>query len=277
MDVYTIIPGTLPAPCPNNIKIPSTSSGVSGHAVNLYLDENVPLVYYNKNVNAYGIINPNVTDPWTTVTKNNIFFSDRVNNLFMNLAINNTINNFAYTFSMQIPVSIYFTATVNPDIPDGNIYLPNNFISINGINIFTFFNGNQINYQTQPVITLDNPETLSFDISFNKGYVHNISYDSNGVAINNSYMNNTITVQYYLGMLNVSNFYLLTAPSYIYDIDFNFSMSQNLNALFSSIFDVPTIGVYCNVDNNYSLRIAKNVILLNNSTYPLNKFQFYGS
>jgi hypothetical protein len=277
MDVYTIVPGTLPPPCPTTIIRPSNYSGVPGPAINLYLDENVPLVYYNKNVDAYGLINPTTTDPWNTVTKNNIFYSDRINNLLMNLVINNKIDNYAYTFSIKTPISIYFTATLNNDIPDGRIYLPNNTISIDATNLFTFYNGTQITYQTQPILTLDHPEPISFDISFNKGYVNNVYYDSKGILINNSYYNNTITIQYYLGMLNISNLYLLTAPSYIYDLDLNFSMSLNLNSLFDSNFDTPTIGVYCNVDDNYSKRIAKNVILYNNSTYPLNQFQFSGS
>ena len=50
MEVYTIIPGTLPSPCPTNIIRPSNYSDVPGPAINLYLAENVPLVYYNKNV-----------------------------------------------------------------------------------------------------------------------------------------------------------------------------------------------------------------------------------
>lgn len=277
MEVYTIVPGTLPAPCPTTIFRPSNYSGVPGPAINLYLDENVPLIYYNKNVDAYGLINPTTIEPWNIVTKKNIFYSDRINNLLMNLIINNKIDNYAYTFSIKTPVSIYFKATVKYDVPDGPIFLPNNSIAIDTINLFTFYNGKQIIYQTQPVLTIDHPETISFDISFDKGYVEDITYDENGIAINNSYLNNTITIQYYLGMLNISNLYLLTAPSYIYDMDLNFSMSQNLNALFSSNFDTPTIGVYCNVDNNYSKRIEKNVILYNNSTYQLDQFQFSSS
>jgi hypothetical protein len=276
MDVYSIVPGTLPPSCPTKFNTPSTSSGVPGRTINLYLDEDVPLVYYNKNVNAYGINNTTTTDPWTTVTKNNFFFSDRINNLFINLVINNSINNFSHTFSMKIPISIYFKATVKYDIPDGLISLSNNTIAIDTINLFTFYNGKQIIYQTQPILTLDNPETLSFDVSLDKKYVQNITYDSKGVAINNSYYNNTITIQYYLGMLNISNLYLLTAPSYIYDINLNFARSQELNALFSSYFDTPTFGVYCNVDSNYSKKIANNVDLSNNSIYELGKFQFSG-
>ena len=178
---------------------------------------------------------------------------------------------------MKIPISIYFKATVKYDIPNGVIFLPNNTIEIDTINLFTFYNGKQIIHQTPPSLTLDNPETISFDVSLDKKYVQNITYDNNGVAINNSYYNNTITIQYYLGMLNISNLYLLTAPSYIYDINLNFAMSQDLNALFSSYFDTPTFGVYCNVDSNYSKKIADNVHLSNNSTYKLGEFQFSGN
>jgi hypothetical protein len=277
MDVYTIIPGNLPAPCPTNIIRPSIYSGVPGPSVNLFLDENVPLVYYNKNVNAYGIINTKTTSLWNAITKNNIFFSDSINKLFMNLAINNTIDKFAYSFSMKIPVSIYFTAKVVSGISPRRLYLQDNQISIENINIFTFFDGKQINYQTQPVWTLDHPETIDFNISMDIVDNSVPIYDNNGIVINNSLMNNTITIQYYLGMLNVSNLYLLTAPSYIYDIELNFRMHVTLNSLFSSYFDSPTFGVYCNVNSNYSERIAENVILQNNSTYQLDQFQFTGA
>jgi hypothetical protein len=260
MDVYTIIPGKLPAPCPTLIYRPSYYSDVPGRNTNLYLDENVPLVYYNTNVAAYGIVNPSNNNPWTTVTKNNIFFSDSVSNLFMNLVINNSIKNYAYTFSIQTPISLYFTATLNSDVPDGPIYLPNNNLNISGINIFTYYNGTRIPYQTQPVFTPESNETLRFDISFNKGFV-----------------NNTITLRYYLGTLNISNLYLLTAASYVYDIELNFAMTTTLNAFFNSYFDTFTVGIYCNVDSTYSPNIIRNINLQNRSVYPLTKFQFYGS
>ena len=278
-DVYSIVPGKLPEPCPTNFNTPSTSSGVPGPAINLYLDDTVPLVYYNKNVNVNGIINTTTISPWNTITKNNIFFSDSINNLLMNLVINNTIDKFAYNFSMKIPITIYFTATVASSISPRNLRLSGNSIAIaiENINIFTFYNGNRINYQTQPVLTLDHPETLNFDISMNIVDNSIPIYDSSGIAINNSNTNNTITIQYYLGMLNISNLYLLTAPSYIYDIDLNFRMSENLNISFSSFFDRPKFGVYCNVNSNYSKRIAENVTLTNDSTYLLNQFQFSGS
>jgi len=278
MDVYNIVPGNLPDPCPTKFNVPSTSSGVPGPAINLYLDDKVPKVYYNKNVNVNGIINPKTTTLWNTITKNNIFFSDSINNLLMNLVINNTIDKFAYTFSMKVPISIYFTAAILPEKrrEPRNLHLSGNNIAIENINIFTFFNDKQIIYQTQPVFTLDNPETITFDISMNIVDDSVPIYDSNGIVINNSSLN-TITIQYYLGMLNISNLYLLTAPSYIYDIDLNFRMSENLNTSFSSFFDRPKFGVYCNVNSNYSRQLTENVILSNNSTYPLNQFEFSGS
>uniref|UniRef100_A0A6C0B3K2 Uncharacterized protein n=1 Tax=viral metagenome TaxID=1070528 RepID=A0A6C0B3K2_9ZZZZ len=276
IDVYNIIPGQRLRPCPDNFPIPTSSSDVPGPIINLYNDTNVPLIYYNKNVQAYGITNPNNTNPWTTATSNNIFFSDTISKLFMNLIINNAIDNYSYTFAFQIPISIYFTATVRDDVPDGLIYLPNNTINIDTINVFTYYNGQQITYQKQPIITLDNDETLSFDISLNKRFVSQTSYDEKGLLINTSYYNNTITGQYYLGMLNITNLYLLTSPSYIYDINLNFFMSTNMNALFTSYFDIITVGVYCNVDSSYYPNIAKNIILRNNSTYQLGAFGLSG-
>jgi hypothetical protein len=277
MDVYNIIPGQRLKPCPDNFPTPTSSCDVPGPIMNLYNDTNVPLVYYNKNFQSYGITNPNNKDPWTVSTTNNVFFSDTISSLFMNLIINNAINNYAYTFTIQIPISIYFTATVNTDVPNGPIYLPNNTINIDTINVFTYYNGQQITYQKQPIITLNNDETLSFDISFNKRFVSQTSYDQHGILINTSYYNNTITGRYYLGMLNITNLYLLTSPSYIYDINLNFFMSTNMNALFSSYFDTMTVGIYCNIDSTYYPNIIKNINLRNNSTYQLGTFGFSGT
>jgi len=279
-DVYTIIPGKLPSPCPTNFNTPSSSSNVPGPIINLYLDENVPLVYYNTNFQSYGITNPSNPTPWTTVSKNNIFYSDSINNLLTNLIINNTISQYALTYSIKVPISIYFTATTNVDVSNGPIYLPNNSIGITAINAFTYFNGKQITYLTQPVITLDHDETLQFDISFNKQYINTITYDSKGIAIQNPYYNNTITLQYFLGNLNITNLYLLTAASYIYDIDLNFVMSTTgLNAQFDSFFNITAIGVYCNVDaiGGFAKNIAKNIVLKNTGSYALSAFQISAS
>jgi len=277
IDVYNVIPGQRLTPCPDNLPTPTSSSGVPGRIMNLYNDDNVPLVYYNTNFQAYGITNPNNTEPWSVATKNNIFFDDTVSNLFMNLIINDAINNYAYTYTIKTPVSIYFSATVNSDVSNGLIYLPNNTISIEAVNVFTYYNGQQITYQKQPIITLDNDETLQFDISLNKRFVSQHSYDQHGILIDTSYYNNTITGRYFLGNLTVSNLYLLTSPSYIYDINLNFFMSTNMNGLFSSYFNTMQVGVYCNVDSAYYPNIAANIILNNNSTYQLQTFGFSGS
>jgi len=196
----------------------------------------------------------------------------------MNLIINNSIGNYGYTFQIKTPVSIYFTATVNPDVADGRIYLPNNSISIQGLNALTFYNGNPVTYQVQPQYSIDQEQAIKFDISFNKSFVSNITYDSHGVAINNSYYNNTITGSFYVGTLTVSNLYLLTRPSYIYDIDLNFVMNtQGMNSLFSSYFTTLTVGVKCNVDAANYINVAKNIIVANNGSYPLTTFQFTGA
>jgi len=277
MDVYNVTPGQNVTICPNNFPTPTSSSGVPGRIMNLYYDDKVPLVYYNTNFQSYGTTNPNNTEPWTVSTKNNIFFDDTISNLFLNLIINDAINNYAYTYTIQTPISIYFSATVNSDISNGHIYLPNNTISIEAVNVFTYYNGQQITYQKQPVVTLDNEETLQFDISLNKRFVSQQSYDQDGLLVDTSYYNNTMTGRYFLGNLNISSLYLLTSPSYIYDINLNFFMSTNMNALFSSYFTTMKVGVYCNVDSAYYPNIATNIISRNNSTYALTAFGLSGS
>jgi len=278
IDVYNIIPGKRAVPCPTKINVPTSSSNVPGPPMNLYNDTNVPLVYYNNTFQSYGIINSVNNEPWTVVPKKNLKFYASLNNLLANLVINNSIKNFATTFSIKVPVSIYFTATTRSDIPDGPIVLKNNTINIETTNVFTFYNGKQITYSRQPIVTFDNNETIQFDISFNKSFVSNITYNSKGQAINNSYYNNTFTGRYFLGNLNISNLYLLTAPSYIYDINLNFFMASSIlsNANYLSYFDTFAMGVYSNVDSTFYPNIATNIVLKNNSRYPLSTFQFSG-
>lgn len=277
LDVYNIIPGQRLTPCPDNFPTPTSSSGVPGPIINLRYDSNVPLVYYNTGFQSYGITNSVNKEPFTVSTKNDVFFKDTVSDLFMNLIVNNSIDKYAYTFSISTPVSIYFRATVKSTIADGQINIPNNFINIDTVNAFTYYNGQQITYQKQPIINIENNETLRFDVSLNKGFVSRTYYDKKGLLVNDSYYNNTINCRYFLGNVDITNLYLLTSPSYIYDINLNFFMFNNLNALFTSYFDNIEIGVYANVDSAYYENIANNIILYNNSTYQLKSFDFSAS
>jgi hypothetical protein len=247
---YIIVPGTLPPACNPNVPTPSTSSGVPGPAVNLYLDENVPLYNYASNTRNYAIINPNITDQWNTVTTTDISFNDSIVTTLFKLIINNPIKKTSYVYSIQTPISLFFHGTLLPTAQSSSVNLLNNVVKIQNISITVLYNNQQIVFDASknqvPVISpVSNYETIGFDISMTP-------YNSYG----------GIKGQIYLGMLNVSNINLQTQPGYIYDVKLTFTMASTLNAFYLSYFSDFTSGVLCNSrhiqTSNTNCRIKNN-------------------
>lgn len=256
---YTIIPGRVNV-CNDDMKPrPSSASGVPGPNVNLYLDSTVPLYNYATNNRNYAQINTALdTAMWRTSTNDNIVYYDSISNTILDALILNTVNEYAYNFSFQTPISAFFTGTVKENVSQQNLSIVNNFLKIKSILLITYFNNGTVTYQRVPLIT-DHAsyEIMHFDISMN--YTYN---------------NNYFSGQYYLGMLNVSNLYLLTQPGYIYNIKLIFSMDFVTQPTYTDFFDTLNSGVICNTTD--ISKKSNNITLYSNSTYPYNKFSFSG-
>jgi len=230
---YVIIPGQLPLPCDEGFSTPSVASDVPGSSVNLYLDKNVPLYNYSKNTGNYAIINQPAVSMWNTFTTDDIVFSDSINNKLFDLLIQNTIKDYAYNFAFQTPISIFYNGEIDNNVVTqyGNINLPNNSIRIQNISVVVYYNGEKVTLQKQPNISSN-----VFDASF--------QFD---ISMNYNSSNKSISGNKYLGLLTVSNLYLLTQPGYVYDIQLNFTILPSLNISYLSNFKPISTGVICNV------------------------------
>jgi hypothetical protein len=231
---HVIVPGTLPAACNENFPLPSSSSGVPGPIVNLYLDENVPLYNYASNTRNYAIINTQVTDQWNTFTAPDISFNDNIITTLFKLVINNPIAKTSYVYSIQTPISLYFEGTLLPSANSSSINLINNIVKLQNVSVTVLYNNQKIVFdankgQTPIFSPVTNYETIGFDVS---------------MTPYNSYQG--IKGQIYLGMLNISNINLQTQPGFIYDVKLTFTMASTLNAFYLSYFSDFTSGILCN-------------------------------
>jgi len=260
---YTIVPGTLPAACNPNFLTPSSSSGVPGPIVNLYLDENVPLYNYASNTRNYAIINTQTTDQWNTFTTTDISFNDNIVTTLFKLVINNPIAKTSYVYNIQTPISLYFRGNLLPTAYSSSVNLRNNTVKIQNISITVLYNDQQIVFDASknqvPIFSpVTNYETIGFDVS---------------MSPYNSYRG--IKGQIYLGMLNVSNINLQTQPGYIYDVKLTFTMASTLNAFYLSYFSDFTSGILCNSSNTQTSNT--NCTIKNNFFSQRSNFLLSGS
>jgi hypothetical protein len=241
----------------NGIATPSYYSDVPGPPINLILDETIPLYNYKTNVDSYGIENIEILNKWEVFTENNVFFQNNTDtklfSLFILKNIDKTFYNFQYKTAYVIYVNGFNNSGKNYTNIVNNIFTLNDLsLNITNITPTLFYNFNKVNNNT----TIS-PSMSSVDYS--------ISYD---IRYNSSYQ-----MYYYLGYLTVNIENLQTQPGYIYDFYLNFNMNLNSNNSenYKTIFDYNKLGVYCNVDDNLSIKNINTVV-----TNPLNSFTFYG-
>ena len=230
--VYTVIPnGRLTNVCNTDlIPQPTSSSDVPGPIMYLIKDTAVPLYNYTKKSNAYGLINSQVIAPWNTFTNDNIQFYNSVINKLFTLTINSTINDYAYNYSFQTPIYLFFNGTPLRQKSDVTRTLTNR-ISIYDIGVTATYNDDAVQLKkkvyTTPTSHFSNTE---FKIQLTNGST--LLPFSGGI---------------YLGMLNVSNLYLYTQPGYVYDINLTITLTfTSVDGFYSSYFNDINSGVYCN-------------------------------
>jgi hypothetical protein len=238
--VYTVIPnGRLTNVCNTDlIPQPTSSSDVPGPIMYLIKDTAVPLYNYTKKSNAYGIINSQVIAPWATFTSDNIKFYNSVINRLFTLTINSTINDYAYNYSFQTPIYLFFNGEANVLKSDVTRTLTNR-ISIYDVTVTVNYNNDGVILQKPIYITPKSHfSTTEFTLQLvNGGY---IAPFNGGI---------------YLGMLNISNMYLYTQPGYIYDINLTLTLTfTSVDGFYSSYFKQIVSGIYCNTTNTNKLQ-----------------------
>jgi len=254
--VYTVIPGSLPV-CPT-VPMPTSASGVPGPVISLYENDAVPLYMYQTKENAYAIINENITAPWVYNTLNNIQFSNSVENTFIVLNIQNTVNEYAYNFTIQCPISIYFDASANVNTNTSGIKITDLTASISTLAVNVYYNNMLVPLQKEYTVQYSDSTSIHFDISMNPF--------SSGFQITQ-----------YIGMLTISNLYLFTQPGYVYEIRLKTIMNNSLPTIFSSYFTNYDSGIYANISKDHVF-IQQNAIIHTPFTSTRNTgFSFSGS
>lgn len=168
----------------------------------------------------------------------------------MVLNVRNFIRQSYYTYTIQVPIGIYFSAS-GENLPlSNNVYLPNNTIQLSSVDVGVYYNDSLVtplqSYQTS-IVPSSATGPFVFDISF----VPQDASDSFSFVV-------------YSGILTIRNLSLYTQPGYIYDIklkanvDFVASTAVSDTALtinYNTYFGNRTAyGAYCNLSSTQVFR-----------------------
>jgi hypothetical protein len=229
------------------IPTPTSSSGIPGPIEYLIRDVNVPLYNYATNINNYSILQSDNTDPWNIYTSDNLSFSTAISNLYGTLVIRQPIDQYAYSFTIQTPISLFVSGTSsNPS----NKLVTDLSLNIKSASLQVYNNKTRVSLQTQPVfqlntVTLPSNSVGTATFSNNSAF---LKYDISPSPTNTYYF-----YQAYVGMLSISNVYLYTEPGYIYDFYLTFSINApfinelNYTALYG---ETTKYGVLCNASTS---------------------------
>lgn len=218
LDISQVVITRTPNPdpiCPldNMIPTPTSSSDVPGPIMNLYNDMSIPLYNYAGSADkSYAITDVIETENFkakyidaNTNALYTITSPDALNTIqtepsevtMSTLYLTNLIDSPQYVYELYVPIGIHFegkyTGKTEYNAPINSVGLS---IPSNGFNPQVIFGTN----------------VLSSDISYNATYINNISFN---VTDNTTDFSGTI----YIGMLQITNINLYTAPGYIYDIN----------------------------------------------------------
>ncbi len=213
--IITRTPNVDPTcPLDNMIPVPTSSSDVPGPIINLYNDTSIPLYnYLGSDNNIYAITDVIETDnfkaKYIDANTNALYAitatADSLNEIqtepsevtMSTLYLTNIIDSPQYVYKLYVPIGIYFEGkytgktTYNTLINSVGLSIPSN-----GVNAQVIFGTN----------------VVSSNISYNATFINNISFN---VTDNTKDFSGTI----YIGMLNMTNINLYTAPGYIYDMN----------------------------------------------------------
>jgi hypothetical protein len=248
----TITNGDINTVCSKkNILTPTSSCDVPGPVIYLYEDPDVILYNYATNTKAYGIIDYQNKSQWKSY-----FISDAFcpNSYFTQVASLNLLN-VVYTskhFSMKVPIFMYISdtlinpstiTTINGILQEYGMY--NIKIFIESISLEVQYNGQNVALNTDIQYQWEENTQLYFDISYNT-------------------TNTTYYAGMYMGYVTVSNIYLQTQSSYVYDFLLNFTINGTVNGqssyyppyMFSEYYkyfkmpSTPVINIYSNYSAN---------------------------
>jgi hypothetical protein len=255
------------------IPTPTSSSGIPGPIEYLIRDQNVPLYNYATNIDNYSILQSDNKDLWNIYTSDNLSFTTSISNLYGTLVIRQPVDQYAYSFTIQMPISLFVSGTSN-----NPSYQPMTDLSLNiqSVSLQVYNNKTRVSLQTQPAFQL-NTTTLPSNNTGTATFSNNsafLKYDIPASPKNAYYFN-----QAYVGMLSISNIYLYTEPGYIYDFYLTFSINAPFlnKPSYAALYGETTkYGVLCNASTSlHSIGGIENVST-NNGKIPYTKNSISG-
>jgi hypothetical protein len=244
LTVYQIVPnGRLCVPNTNQIVYtPTSSSNVPGPVESLYLDPSVPLYNYATNTDSYSQIIHQNPIQWTYSSDNSIVFTNDITNNLVNLVIENKVNVSSNYFQFTTPFGIFVDGFVNPTLDTNTPINLNVTATINSATVLVYFNDS--------VVPLLVPPTVSINTAFSS-FSYDVSYNKMSLANTQPLASDNYHLFLYMGNISVSNLYLLTSPSYVYNIKLRVDVILSIPALYTSYFTKTKHGIICNIDPAY--------------------------
>jgi len=272
--LFDIVKSTYDCSLSNDlIPTPTSSSGIPGPIEYLIRDLNVPLYNYATNIDNYSILQPDNNDLWNIYTSDDISFSPAITNLYGTVVIRQPIDQYAYTFTIQTPISMFVTG-----ISNNPSYQPTTDLSLNiqSVSLQVYNNKTRVSLQTTPVFQLNTTTSLSNNtgtatFSNNSAF---LKYDIPSSLANASYF-----YQAYVGMLSISNIYLYTEPGYIYDFYLTFSINAPFlnKPSYAALYGETTkYGVLCNPSTSLQSVGGIENVSTNNGKIPYTKNSMSG-
>ena len=190
-----------------NIPTPSSSCGVPGPIVYLINDPTIPLYNY-VNSRVYGITNPDKIMNWIIESTVNSY-TDGVPATIFTLYIQPLIANPVYTYTLKTPISI---------VVQGNATEVLN-IAISNVKLGVYYNGGLVTSSTTSSASWSN---------------HIMKITPSG----------PFTATQYAGMVIISDIFLLTQPTYVYEFKLTFALP--------TIKPGTTVSIICDYKNSNS-------------------------
>jgi hypothetical protein len=250
-------------PCPYDALIPTSTAAcdVPGKIMNLQYNPNIPLYKYDYQEQNYNLTNPTDKSVFEVSKNDDVDFNQDSYSIICIMALMNPIQHF-YTYSLQIPISFYFTGKLDLNSANTKVSFIN--VTLDGATCQVYFN-NKIVPNVNPTVNLSNVRNLKISLKRS--------------------INGYFEVTKYVGWVYVSNVVLPASAQYVYTFNMKFNISHtlidNLNHEIQTtsnvreIYDLTVGNITGPTDNHYNQ--VNNCEIVESPAIPFHEFQLSGN
>jgi len=183
--------------CDSDLYLPSLSSScdVPGPVITLQYDPAVPLYNYEKNTDAYGILNPDTIGKWVDEVYNNIPAFTGIETTFINSLAIGVLDTNPTSFTINVPMGIYIEGIATGASASGSVKLSSVVVTV-------YYNNALVTMTTTPTIRLNG-------VALPQASTSQYTVDMSGPSFSGSQ---------YIGNLSISNLVLPTQYGFVYTI-----------------------------------------------------------